>query len=105
MGPSAACTAAGLVRIKNINGAAAIEGTNQNEDEGADFSAVVDSSLEIFGTGNQGMAPWMLRSGKTFHLPSLYSIFLNKALHTMKRRVEIVKRVEEGYKFDAPPQR
>ena len=47
LGTSADFTAAGLVRLENRNGAAAIEGKNQNEAEGADFSAVVDSDLEF----------------------------------------------------------
>ena len=96
MGPSTSFADAGLVRLENRNGAASVEGKNQNEDEGADFAAVVDSSLENNGTGNHRTAPRMLRSGSIV-LPSfMYSIFLNKALYMMKRRVEIGKRVEEG---------
>ena len=105
VGPSSSFAAASIVCIANRNGAAVFEGKNHNEAEGADFSTVFDSALENSGTGNQRTAPWMLRFEQIVHLTSMYSIFLNKLLRPMKLRVEICKRVEEGYKFDSPPQR
>ena len=47
LGNSADFAATGLVCLANRNGAAAIKGKNQNEAEGTDFSAVVDSDLEF----------------------------------------------------------
>ena len=54
---------------------ASVEGKNQNEVEGVNLSAVFNSALANSGAGNQITAPWMIRSGKTFYLPLLYSIF------------------------------
>ena len=96
VGSSASFSDAGLFRLAKINGVAAVEGKNQNEAEGADFSALVNSDLENTGMGNHRTAPWMLRSGKMSHPPSMYSIFLNKAMYPMKHTAEIGKRVEEG---------
>ena len=84
VGPSVDFHNSGLICLENRNGAAAVEGTNQNKSEGAAFAMVVDSSLENFGTGNQRTAPWIICSEIIVHLTSLYSIFLNKALHPMK---------------------
>ena len=75
---------------------ASVEGTNQNEVEGVNLSAVFNSALANSGAGNQITAPWMIRSGKTFYLPLLYSIFSKKALRLMKRRADIDKRAEEA---------
>ena len=74
LGTSADLAAAGLVRLENRNGAAAIEGKNHNEAEDTDFSAVINSDLENSGTGNQRTAPLMLRSGQFSHLPCKWFI-------------------------------
>ena len=55
--PAASFSVAGLVCLPSINGAAAIEGMNQNNTEGANFSAVVDSDLSNSGAGNQRTSP------------------------------------------------
>ena len=70
MGPASDFDVAGLVFLVNINSTDDIEGTNQNEAEGADFSAVVDGDLENYGTGNQRTAPRTLRSGGKSTSPS-----------------------------------
>ena len=75
VGSSVSFTTTGLVCLANRNGAAAVEGKNQNEAEGAAFATVVDSDLKNSSTGNQRTEPWMIRSGSTVHLPSMYSFF------------------------------
>ena len=61
--PYVAFDNSGLVCLANINGAADVDGTNQNDADGADFASVVGSALEISCTGNHIMVLWVLFSG------------------------------------------
>ena len=55
--PAAEFSAAGLVCITNRNGAAAVEGMNQNEAGGAAFAAVVNSDIVNAVAGNYRTVP------------------------------------------------
>ena len=94
VGPASDFAATGLFCLTNRNSAAAVDVTNHNEAEGAASDVVVDDDLENYGAGNQRGVMDAPFYGK---FPPLLPVqyLSNKALHPMKRRAEIGKRIEE----------